>query len=54
MVAVIATYEPESSEGTEQPQVERSGGKGAQRQDQNDSQYYEHDHGALTFTTILS
>jgi len=54
MVAVTATYEPDGSEGTKQSQVERGGGKGAQRQDQDNSQYYEHDHGDLTFSMSLS
>jgi hypothetical protein len=52
MVAAIATYEPDGSESTKQPQIERSGGKGAQRQDQGNSQYYEHDHGGLTFVLL--
>jgi hypothetical protein len=49
MVAVITTYEPDGSDGTKQPQVESGGGKGAQRQDQDNFQCYEHDHGNLAF-----
>jgi hypothetical protein len=50
MVAVTATYEPDGPDGPKQPQIKRSGGKDAQRQEQDNSQYYEHDHGNLPFS----